>query len=148
MSTRAVHLDLAADYSTEKFLLVLGRFVSLRGYPAKLYSDNGPQLVAANKELQAITQQWDWDQLQEFGVAEGMKWEFTPANAPWQNGISESLIRSVKRATTAAIGENVMTFSELITVYFEVANLGNERRSADIRRHQRTERIYVLITSC
>ena len=55
MSTRAVHLDLAADYSTEKFLLVLGRFVSLRGYPAKLYSDNGPQLVAANKELQAIT---------------------------------------------------------------------------------------------
>ena len=46
-----------------------------------------------------------------------MKWQFTPTNAPWQNGISESLIKSVKRAITEATGENVMTFSELITVF-------------------------------
>lgn len=50
LSTRAVHVDLAADYSTDKFLMVLRRFVSIRGYPSKLYSDNGPQLVAANDE--------------------------------------------------------------------------------------------------
>ena len=61
MCTRAVHLDLAPDYSTETFLLVLRRFVSLRGYPAKLYSDNGPQLVAADKELKDITKNWNWD---------------------------------------------------------------------------------------
>ena len=55
MSTRAVHIDLASDYSTEAFLLVLRRFASLRGYPAKLYSDNGPQLVSANEELRNMT---------------------------------------------------------------------------------------------
>ena len=55
LGTRAVHLDLAPDYSTEKFLMVLRRFVSLRGYPSKLHSDNGTQLVAASRELQNIT---------------------------------------------------------------------------------------------
>ena len=135
MSTRAVHIDLASDYSTKAFLLVLRRFASLRGYPAKLSSDNGPQLVSANEELRNMTKGWDMKKLEEFGVSEGLKWEFTPADAPWQNGISEALIKSVKRAITAAIGQNIMIFSELQTVCFEVANLINER---PIGRHPTT----------
>ena len=127
MCTRAVHLDLAPDYSTETFLLVLRRFVSLRGYPAKLYSDNGPQLVAADKELKDITKNWNWDELLEFGVTEGLQWEFSPADAPWYNGTSEALIRSIKRGLNIAIGDNIMTFSELQTACFEVGNLINER---------------------
>ena len=55
LGTRAVYLDIAADYSADKFLMVLRRFVSLHGYPSKLFSDNGTQLVAANKELSNIT---------------------------------------------------------------------------------------------
>lgn len=54
LGTRAVHVELAPDYSTEKFLMVLWRFVSLRGYPAKLLTDNGTQLKAANEELQKV----------------------------------------------------------------------------------------------
>lgn len=80
--TRAVHVDLAADYSTNKFLMVLRRFVSIRGYPSKLFSDNGPQLVAANEELTNIVKGWNQEELQQFGVMEGFKWEFTLADAP------------------------------------------------------------------
>lgn len=68
LSTRAVHVDLAADYSTNKFLMVLRRFVSIRGYPSKLYSDNGPQLVAANEELTNIVKGWNQEELQQFSV--------------------------------------------------------------------------------
>lgn len=82
LSTRVVHVDLAADYSTNKFLMVLRRFVSIRGYPSKLYSDNGPQLVAANEELTNIVKGWNQEELQQFGVMEGFKWEFTPADPP------------------------------------------------------------------
>lgn len=82
LSTRAVHVDLAADYSTNKFLMVLRRFVSIRGYPSKLYSDNGPQLVAANEELTNIVKGWNQEELQQFGMMEGFKWEFTPVDAP------------------------------------------------------------------
>lgn len=50
LGTTAVHVELAPDCSTEKFLMALGRFVSLRGYPAKLLSDNVTQLKAANED--------------------------------------------------------------------------------------------------
>jgi len=93
----------------------LRRFVSIRGYPSKLYSDNGAQLVVANKVLKKVIKDLDSKSLQQFGVTQGLKWIFSSADAPWQNGISES----VKRAITLAIGESVMTFSELQTVCFE-----------------------------
>ena len=135
IGTRVVYLDLAPDYNTESFLMVLCRFVSLRGYPSKIYSDKGAQLVAASQELKNVMKSWDWEKLKSFGVMEGFESNFTPADAPWQNGTSESLIRSVKRSLKAAIGESILTFSELQTVLFEVANLINER---PIGRHPRS----------
>jgi len=89
----AVHVDLAADYSTEKFLMVLRRVASIRGFPSKPYSDNGPQLVAANEELKNVVQGWNQEELKEFGVMEGFKCDFAPADALWQNRESEALVK-------------------------------------------------------
>ena len=94
LATRAVHIDLAADYSTEKFLMVLRRFVSIRGFPSNLYSDNGLQQVAANEELKNVVKGWNQEELKTFGVMEGCKWDFAPADPPWQNGVSEALVKS------------------------------------------------------
>ena len=49
LSTRAVHLELATDCSTMEFLQVLRRFLCTRGYPAVILSDNGTQMVAAER---------------------------------------------------------------------------------------------------
>lgn len=127
LGTRAVHIDISPDYSTEKFLMVLRRFVSIRGYPSKIYSEDGCQLLAASEELKKMVKNLDQKSLQEFGCVEGFQWVFSSADAPWQNGVSEALIKSTKRATTAAIGESILTFSELQTVCYENANLLNER---------------------
>ena len=70
---------------------------------------------------------WDWNELVAFGATKGLQWEFIPADAPWQNGTSEALVKSVKKAIVAAIGESIMTFSELQTVCYEAADLVNER---------------------
>ena len=57
-----------------------------------------------------------------------MEWEFSKsADAPWENGLSEAMIRLVKRALPLAVGSNILTFAELQTVFFEIANLMNER---------------------
>ncbi len=106
--------------------MVLRRFASIRGCPSKLYSNNGPQLVAANEESKNVVKGWNQEELKEFGVMEGFKWDFAPADAPWQNGVSKASVKSVKREITAAISDYVMTFSELQTVCFEIANLQNE----------------------
>lgn len=40
LATRAIHLELANDYSTDGFLAAFKRFVSRRGLPSLLFSDN------------------------------------------------------------------------------------------------------------
>ena len=73
LATRAVHVDISPDYSTEKFLMVLRRFVSIRGYPSKLYSDNRARLVSANEELKRVIKDLDPQSLKQFGVTQGLQ---------------------------------------------------------------------------
>ena len=54
MVARAVHIEAIYGCDTESFLLALRRFVSVRGWPQKLYSDPGSQLVSAEKELKIV----------------------------------------------------------------------------------------------
>ncbi|XP_032687426.1 uncharacterized protein LOC116851764 [Odontomachus brunneus] len=56
MTTKAIHLELVSDYTSEAFLATFHRFVSRRGYPASIYSDNGTTFQGADRELRiAIT---------------------------------------------------------------------------------------------
>ena len=126
-TSRAVHIDIAADYSTPGFFMVLRRFVTLRGYPAKMISDPGSQLVAADQELKGVANGISRELLIDFGADKGMDWHFTTPDAPWQNGCSEALIRTVKRILKQLIKDQVLSFSELQTVFYEIANLMNER---------------------
>ena len=71
--TRAIHLDVSGSYNADGFKQALRRFTSLRGYPKKMYSDKGSQLVAVSKELKSLIKNFDWDTLQLFGVEEGME---------------------------------------------------------------------------
>ena len=128
LSSRAVHVDLAEGYDTECFIMVLRRFVSIRGYPQRIRSDPGTQLVASGRELKQMAKDWDWKMIKVFGMEQGMEWEVTKsADAPWENGCSEALIKSVKKCLSLSVGSTILTFSELQTVMFEAGNLVNER---------------------
>ena len=125
--SRAVYVDIAVDYSTDGFLQVLRRFSSLRGWPIMIYSDPGTQLVGASNELRRITQDLDWTEIKKYGYPHKTQWKFSPPDGQWFNGAAESLVKSIKKAITASVGDAVMTFSELQTVVFEAAGLVNER---------------------
>jgi hypothetical protein len=49
----------------------------MRGYPKKIRSDAGSQLVAASKELNTMAQSWNWDAIKMFGKDNGMEWSST-----------------------------------------------------------------------
>lgn len=127
LNTRAVHLELAADCTTMEFMQILRRFYALRGVPALMISDNGSQLVGAERELRKMVEGLDTEKLKEFSAERGMKWQFTTPAAPHQNGCAESLVKSCKIGLKKAIGEQVLTPMELQTCLVEVANLVNQR---------------------
>ena len=111
LNTRAVHCELATDASTMDFLQVLRRFFSYRGYPKLMISDNGSQMVGAERELHHMIKAWDGNQLKEYCADRGMKWQFTT---------------STKSALKKALGETILTPMELYTCLLEVANLLNQ----------------------
>lgn len=92
-----------------------------------MISDNGSQLVGAERELREMVEGLDTEKLQEFSAARGMKWQFTTAVAPHQNACAESLVKSCKICLKKAIGEQVLTPLKLQTCLVEVANLVNQR---------------------
>ena len=110
MLTRAVHLDLATDYSTDGFLQVLRRFVAIRGHPMILRSDPGSQLVGASKELKKVIKELDKSQINNYAVSAGFEWKFSPGDAHWHNGCVEALIHSVKKAICNTIGAQVLMY--------------------------------------
>ena len=127
LNTRAVHLELATDCSTMELMQVLRRFFAVRGLPALMMSDNGSQMVGAERELQAMVEGLDTDRLKEFCADKGMKWQFATPAAPHQNGCAEALVKSCKLTLKKAIGDQVLTPFELHTCLLEVANLVNQR---------------------
>ena len=127
LSARAVYVDIAQNLSTDAFLQVLRRFVTLRGWPSKIYSDKGTNLVAASNELKYTIAGLDWNSIEQYSYPHGTSWSFPPASAPWYNGATEALIKSVKKALQSSIGETVLTFGEMQTSLFEAAQLVNQR---------------------
>ena len=126
--TRAVYLDLTEDYGTDAIIQTIRRFVSIRGCPLEIQSDQGSQLIAAAKDIAQLVQGWDWSSVKRWATSNRIKWTLAPAEGQHQNGLSESLIKSVKRSIKHKITANhVLTFSQLQMVLFEIANIINSR---------------------
>ena len=53
-TTRAIHLEIVRDLSTETFLLALRRFASRKSLPQIIVSDNGSTYLSAAEELKEL----------------------------------------------------------------------------------------------
>ena len=54
MATKAVHIEMVLDLTTERFLAALRRFVARRGCPVNLATDNGSNFVGAEQDLKEM----------------------------------------------------------------------------------------------
>ena len=115
LGTRTVYCDVVLDYSAMEFTQTLRRFLSLRGTPRTMMSDQGSQLVRASKDIRV------------WCAAHEIEWTLVTPHAAHQNGCAEALVKSVKSAYKSAVGDTVLSAFEMQTVLFEAANLVNDR---------------------
>ncbi|KAH7703193.1 Pao retrotransposon peptidase family protein [Aphelenchoides avenae] len=105
MATRAVQLEVVHSQSAAHLLLAFDAFVSRRGYPDSVTSDNGSNIVLVSKTLDRI-----WKELLQNDATKdrcrqhGIAWHFITPEAPWQGGFYEKLVHTVKRSLNTAIG--------------------------------------------
>ncbi|MEW8544134.1 MAG: hypothetical protein AB2693_11425, partial [Candidatus Thiodiazotropha sp.] len=126
--TRAIHLELMSDMSTEQFLLGFRRFLARHGMPEEIISDNASQFKLASDAIDKI---WRQILLEEdvltYSANENIKWRYIIELAPWMGGYYERLIGLVKRSLRKAIGKLCMTYEQLFTILKEVEAVVNSR---------------------
>ncbi|CAH2210837.1 jg25058, partial [Pararge aegeria aegeria] len=99
LTVRAIHLEIASSLSADSAVMALRRMMARRGSPTEIWSDNGTNLKAADRELRQA--------MDSATAAEAAKkttsWRYIPPGAPFMGGAWERMVRSVKSALTATL---------------------------------------------
>jgi len=72
-TTRAIHLELTNSFGAPQFIQTFRRFVSRRGLPNKMLSDNAKTFKAAGKEVKRLVHS---DKVQEYLGNKQVVWEY------------------------------------------------------------------------
>ena len=127
MVTRAVHIEVAHELSADSFLMAFHRFVARRGKPSVVYSDNGTNFTAAEKELQEEVAAINNERVEQDMLVEAIEWHFLPPYAPHMGGVWERLVKSVKTTLQALVADRLLTDEELLSYLAEVEKVLNDR---------------------
>ena len=123
-TTRAVHLELTEALSAQSFLQAFRRFVSRRGLPSVMMSDNAKTFKSVSKDIKKIRQS---KEVQQHLTSRQVDWQFILEKAPWWGGFWERLVQSTKRCLKKTIGRTTLTYEELRTVVIEIESTLNNR---------------------
>ena len=81
MATKAMHLELVSNLTSEACIAALKRFIARRGLIDHLYSDNEINYVGANRELKAFFKSEEFlRQVHSYAGKIQFQWHFIPPN--------------------------------------------------------------------
>lgn len=128
-STKAVHLECVSDLTTDSFLAAFDRFVSRRGLPAHIYSDNGTNFVGAAASLAEIQDflQRSHPEIHNYCTERFIEWHFNPPSAPNFGGLWEAAVKSTKFHLHRVLNKRVLTFEEFSTLLTRIEAVLNSR---------------------
>lgn len=129
LSTKAVHLELVTSLSTEAFVATLDRFVSRRGLPSLIRSDCGTNYKGTSNYLKEVYAFLNESQV-DIGnklARRGVTWLFDPPACPHWGGIFEAAVKAAKGHWRRLLGDTVLTFEELATVFCRIEAVLNSR---------------------
>lgn len=128
-STRAIHLELVLSLSSDDFLQAFNRFISRRGRPIEVFSDNGTNFVKANKELREIGEflQNNHSYICDAAANMSIKWHFIPTNSPHFGGIWEAGVKSLKHHLKRVLASYTLFFFDFQTLLIRIEAILNSR---------------------
>ena len=62
-TSRTIHIEDVSSLETNAFIQALRRFISNRGCPKEIWSDNGTNFVGTDKEIQRSIREWNENEL-------------------------------------------------------------------------------------
>ena len=124
--SRAIHLELVPNQTTEEFITRFKRLIARRGTPEKIYSDNAKTFVASWKWVGKLNKS---EELNPFFNFNNIKWKFNLSRAPWWGGQFKRMVGLVKNSLYKTIGKAMLSWRELEEVLLDLENTLNNRPS-------------------
>ncbi|UYV83440.1 K02A2.6-like [Cordylochernes scorpioides] len=125
--TKAIHLEISSDLTAETFLAALKRFISRRGRPTDIYSDNATNFKGASNILKERWKLFKAANIQDFSAIESINWHFIPPSAPNFGGLWEAGIKSVKTILSKTMKSRLLNYEELLTLLAQIEACLNSR---------------------
>ena len=126
LKIRAVHLEYVPDMTTSEFLGAFHHFISHQGCPTWIFSDNATQFKAANAVFQHIWRDYQSDAyVSAYCLENGIKWKFIISLSPWQGGVYERMVGTVKSSLKKALGRRLLYPVQLQTLLCKVEAVVN-----------------------
>ncbi|CAK9816895.1 hypothetical protein ANTPLA_LOCUS9158 [Anthophora plagiata] len=130
-TTRAVHLELVTDLTTETCLEAIKRFCARRGKPTNVYSDNATNFIGVKNEILKVRAFFMSNEnntkLSNYFQNEGINWHFIPPRSPHFGGLWEAAVRSFKHHLYRTVGEAMFTYEQFNTCIVEIESILNSR---------------------
>ena len=117
LNTRAVHFEVVPSMDTSNCVMGIERFVSRRGFPSVIWSNNGTNFVATEKKLLQKVPNWNQQAITESMVKKGIHWTFHRPRAPHHGDAWERLVGCFKNTFYAILGNRLLTDEILTTVF-------------------------------
>ena len=134
LSSRAIHLEVAHSLDTDSCLNAIRRFTSRRGPVRVMWSDNGTNLVGAEKELREELDKWEPSKVQNLLLESQIEWHFNPPAASHFGGVWERMIRIVRKVLYGLMRQQSTNLDDesLSTLMCEVGSVVNSRPLTEI----------------
>lgn len=131
LATESCHIELVSNLTAEAFLAALRRFISRRGKPIQIWSDNASCFHRAKKELkelgQCLQQQNTQESIMNFCSTQGIQWKFSSPTGPHHGSVWENGVKACKHHLKHIVGESKLTFEEVATVLCQIEACLNSR---------------------
>lgn len=125
--TKAVHIELASELSTENFLNVFKRFIARRGLISEIVSDNATNFVGADKALKNFIYRCDDPIFKKYLLDNQIVWKFIPPRTPHFNGLVEAAVRQTKFHLKRVLNDIKLTYEDFYSLLVQVESILNSR---------------------
>ncbi|KAL0803434.1 hypothetical protein ABMA28_017281 [Loxostege sticticalis] len=129
--TKAIHIELASDMTTNTFLACLKRLIARRNKPSKIYCDNAAYYKGANNVMKELYEMFNTtahhNSVMDYANSERISFNFIPSYSPVFAGLWEAGIKSIKHHMKRVIGNTVLTYEEMYTVVVQIESILNSR---------------------
>ncbi len=123
--SRAIHLEMIDDMTTDSFINALRAFIAIRGNVCQLRCDQGSNFVGARREFGELMKGMGQERVKDLGY----EFLMNPPAASHMRGVWERQIRTARSVLSAVLDQSAQRLdsTSLRTFLYEVMALVNSR---------------------